>query len=180
MIFNDHKYNKLNRRLSYEFFQRDVLEVAPDLLGKIICRRFANNEIRSFVITEVEAYRGEEDLACHASKGKTQRTEVMYFDGGFVYVYLIYGMYYLLNFVTSVQNNPQAVLIRGVDTIKGPGRVGKLLQIDKSLNKLNLCTSDDIWVEESDLPVNYITGIRVGIEYSGDYWKNKPWRYIKV
>jgi DNA-3-methyladenine glycosylase len=178
--FNDHTYNKLNKRLTGEFFQRDVLEVAPDLLGKTICRRFANNEISSFVITEVEAYRGEEDLACHANKGKTQRTEVMYFDGGYVYVYLIYGMYYLLNFVTSVQNNPQAVLIRGVDSITGPGRVGKLLQIDKSFNKLNLCTSDEIWVEESNLPVKYITSNRVDIEYAGDYWKNRPWRYIKA
>ena len=119
-------------RLKDSFFLRDVLEVAPELLGKTIVRRFDNQEIHRYKITDVEAYRGNDDLACHASKGKTPRTEVMFQNGGLVYVYLIYGIYWMLNIVTGKENEPAAVLIRGVESISGPGRVGKKLQLDKS------------------------------------------------
>lgn len=96
-------------RLTKSFYQRDVLEVAPDLLGKIIVRKFDNYAIQQFKITEVEAYRGMEDLACHAAKGRTNRTEIMFREGGLVYVYLIYGMYWMLNIVTGFENEPAAV-----------------------------------------------------------------------
>ena len=88
-------------RLKRDFFSRDVLEVAPELLGKNLVRK-VEGQIEKYLITEVEAYRGEKDLACHASKGRTPRTEIMYHNGGLVYVYLIYGMYWMLNIVTSV------------------------------------------------------------------------------
>ena len=101
------------RRLGESFFIRDVLDVAPELLGKILVIK-KDSSIIQFPITEVEAYRGEEDLACHASKGRTSRTEIMYHQGGVIYVYLIYGMYWMLNFVTGGANQPQAVLIRGI------------------------------------------------------------------
>jgi DNA-3-methyladenine glycosylase len=167
------------QRLDKQFFIRDVLDVAPDLLGKVIVRKFDGGEIKKFVITEVEAYRGEEDLACHVSKGRTKRTEVMYMEGGHIYIYLIYGMYYMLNFVTSHKENPQAVLIRGAGNVTGPGRVGKLLQIDKSFNKQSLLTSENFWIEKELLKkVKYRTDVRVGIDYAGEYWKNKPWRFI--
>jgi len=169
----------LSQKLTQDFFQRDVLEVAPDLLGKIIVRQFSSGDIKRFIITEVEAYRGEEDLACHASKGRTQRTEVMYYAGGIIYVYLIYGMYYMLNFVTSCKDNPQAVLIRGVDEVKGPGRVGKLLEIDASFNKQCLFESAQLWVENGEGIADYTTDFRVGIDYAGEYWKSRPWRFIK-
>ncbi len=172
-------YLSNNIKLNKDFFTRDVLEVAPNLLGKTIARQFANGKTARFTISEVEAYRGEEDLACHASKGRTKRTETMYMEGGHVYVYLIYGMYYMLNFVASGIDNPQAVLIRGIDNIIGPGKVGKLLEIDKTFNKQSLFTSNNIWVEDTNLQAKYKTDVRVGIDYAGDYWKNRPWRFIK-
>lgn len=165
------------QRLTYDFYKRDVLDVAPDLLGKII---FVQNGLqqKKFIITEVEAYRGTEDLACHASKGRTARTEVMYKSGGKLYVYLIYGMYWMLNVVTGEENNPQAVLIRGVENISGPGRVTRALGIDKSFYGENLLTSGRIWIADSNVPVNYNTSPRIGIDYAGEYWKNLHWRYF--
>ncbi len=168
----------LNLKLTPDFFLRDVLLVAPDLLGKQLVRRFPDGLIKKFTITEVEAYRGEEDLACHASKGRTSRTEVMYQSGGRIYVYLIYGMHYLLNFVTEREGIPQAVLIRGIDDIKGPGRVSKIVAIDKKHNRTSLFESEEIWVEDTEIHAEYFTDVRVGIDYAGDYWKNKPWRFI--
>lgn len=165
------------KKLDGSFFQRDVLEVAPDLVGKILVRKFDDGAISRFRIVETEAYRGEEDLACHASKGRTPRTEVMYHNGGKVYVYLIYGMYQMLNFVTSGENNPQAVLIRGIEGFIGPGRLTKHLLIDKSFYGEDLSTSERIWVENDGKTFKYRTGIRVGIDYAGE-WKDKPWRFI--
>ena len=93
-------------RLTSDFFMRDVLEVAPSLPGKLLCRRFDDGKIFARRIIEVEAYRGTDDLACHASRGRTPRTEIMFAAGGLVYVYLIYGMYWMLNFVTGEQDIP--------------------------------------------------------------------------
>ena len=130
------------------------------------------------MITEVEAYRGEEDLACHASKGRTPRTEVMYWSGGHIYVYLIYGIHYMLNFVTEREGIPQAILIRGIDDIIGPGRVSKILEIDMSHNQTDLLFSDDLWVEDSVIKPEFKTSTRIGIDYAGEFWKNRPWRFI--
>lgn len=168
----------MDRRLPDSFFQRDVLEVAPEMLGKILVRKFSDNHIVKFAITEVEAYSGNGDLACHASKGKTPRTEVMFRDGGLVYVYLIYGMYWMLNIVTGKENDPAAVLIRGIERISGPGRVGKVLQLDKSFYGEKLFTSERIWIEDASPIQNYITTPRIGINYAGEPWISKPWRFI--
>jgi len=156
-----------------DFFLKDVLYVAPLLLGKYLVRKFENGKI----ITEVEAYRGEEDLACHASKGKTPRTEVMYKIGGHIYVYLIYGMYYMFNIVTGNENEPQAVLIRSTEIIQGPGRLTKTFQIDKSFNGKLLVPETKLWIENSNLQVDFYTTPRIGIEYAKE-WKLKPWRYV--
>ena len=164
------------KKLTEFFFRRDVLEVSPDLLGKYIVRRFDNGTIRSYRITDVEAYRGEEDKACHASKGRTTRTEVMYRDGGKIYVYLIYGMYWLLNFVTYMENHPQAVLIRAVEGIYGPGRVGRELELDKSFRGESV-VSNRLWLEDRGEKPEYTTAPRIGIDYAGE-WKDMPWRYI--
>ncbi|MCG8410978.1 MAG: DNA-3-methyladenine glycosylase [Bacteroidales bacterium] len=164
-------------RLSSDFFTRDVLDVAPDLIGKILVRK-VKSEIQKFIITETEAYRGREDLACHASKGLTPRTEVMFREGGVVYVYLIYGMYWMLNFVTEKEGNPQAVLIRGIENYNGPGKLTKFLGIDKSFYGEDLSISDRIWIEEGTSKINYKTTPRIGIDYAGEPWKNKPWRYV--
>ena len=166
-------------RLENSFFQRNVLEVAPELLGKILVRRFNSQLIQKYIITEVEAYSGDGDLACHASKGKTARTEVMFREGGFVYVYLIYGMYWMLNIVTGKKNDAAAVLIRGAEGISGPGRVGKMLQLDKSFYGENLFTSERIWIENAQPILKFESSPRIGIDYAGEPWISKPWRFIK-
>lgn len=163
--------------MTREFFIRDVLEVAPDLIGKKIVIRSVDGIYERYIVTEVEAYRGEEDRACHASKGRTARTGVMYNEGGRLYVYLIYGMYWMLNVVTGSINNPQAVLIRGVETLTGPGKLTKKLGIDQSYYGEDLTISDRIWFEESGVSPVIRTGERIGIDYSGEYWRSKPWRY---
>jgi len=167
------------KRLNRNFFVRDVLEVAPELLGKTLTIN-RNGKIERYVITEVEAYRGEEDLACHASKGKTKRNAIMYDIGGKIYVYLIYGMYWMLNFVTGGKDIPQAVLIRGIEGFNGPGKLTKHLNIDKSYYGEDLITSDRIWVEDN-INKNHFEILklpRIGIDYAGEYWKNVPWRFV--
>ncbi|NOZ47112.1 MAG: DNA-3-methyladenine glycosylase [Chlorobi bacterium] len=164
-------------RLPLNFYQHDVLEIAPELLGRVLVRK-TDNQLYRYKITEVEAYRGEEDLACHASKGRTMRTEIMYHNGGVLYIYLIYGMYWMLNVVTGLNNNPQAVLIRGIEGINGPGRVTKALNIDKSFYGENLFFSNRIWIEKNEGNSCYYTTPRIGINYAGEIWKNKPWRFV--
>lgn len=164
-------------RLPLSFFIRDVLEVAPDLIGKKLVRRFDDGRVVKYRIIEAEAYRGTEDRACHASKGRTPRTEVMFSEGGKVYVYFIYGMYWLLNLVAGAEDDPSAVLIRGIEGFPGPGRVGRELQLDRTFYGESLITSDRIWLEHSE-PVSEIkTSKRIGIDYSGEEWVGKLWRF---
>lgn len=170
----------MESRLPAGFFQRDVLEVAPELLGKILVRKFDDGNLYRFIITEVEAYSGDGDRACHASKGKTPRTEVMFREGGLVYVYLVYGIHWLLNIVTGKKGDASAVLIRGLEGINGPGRVGKALHLDKSFYDENLFTSTRIWVENSEKQVKFTTSPRVGIHYAGEPWVSKNWRYLLI
>jgi DNA-3-methyladenine glycosylase len=165
------------QKLNRSFFIRDVLKVAPDLLGKILVVKTSDSVIRT-MITEVEAYRGEEDLACHASKGRTPRTEIMYHEGGVIYVYLIYGMYWMLNFVTGMDQNPQAVLIRGTDGANGPGVLTRKLKIDGSFYGESLFNSERIWLEPETTDHTIITRPRIGIDYAGEPWISKPWRFL--
>ncbi len=167
-------------RIQRSFFIRDVLDVASDLLGKILVRKFDDDSIKKYLITEVEAYRGQEDLACHASKGRTSRTEIMFHEGGYVYVYLIYGMYWMLNFVTEKKDIPQAVLIRGIEGFDGPGKLTKNLMIDKSFYGEDLIFSNRLWIENSELSEDFKikTTPRIGIDYAGDIYKNKLWRFV--
>lgn len=167
----------MEQRLLSDFFKRDVLELAPDLLGKRIVRMI-NGERKEYYITEVEAYRGNEDLACHASKGKTSRTEAMYLEGGHIYMYFIYGMYWMFNIVAGEAGTPQATLIRSLQGIKGPGRVSTELKLDKSFYGESLITSNRIWLEEGRKNIKYKTGHRIGVEYAGDYWKTREWRFF--
>lgn len=164
-------------RLGLDFFSQSAHDIAPNLLGKNIVRN-VDGEIITSYITEIEVYSGENDLACHASKGRTKRNEIMYGLGGSVYVYLIYGMYWMLNFVTGPVDYPQAILIRGVKDCNGPGRLTKFFKIDKSFYGENLITSKRIWVEDKNLSLKYSTIPRVGIDYSGDVWRSKLWRYV--
>lgn len=136
-----------------------------------------DGHLREYYISEVEAYRGEEDLACHASKGRTSRTEIMYHEGGKLYIYFIYGMYHMLNVVTGPEGFPQAVLIRGVSGIEGPGRLTRDLKIDKSFYGESLYESDRIWIGNGIERPGIIASKRIGVEYAGEYWAERQWRW---
>jgi DNA-3-methyladenine glycosylase len=164
-------------RLQREFFIRDVLDVAPELIGKNLVVRLGDGIYGRYTVTEVEAYRGSDDRACHASKGRTGRTEIMYQEGGRLYVYFIYGMYWMLNVVTGCENIPQAVLIRGVEGLSGPGKLTRSFGIEGSYYGEDLTISNRIWFEESGVSPIIKTGERIGIEYAGEYWKTRPWRF---
>ncbi len=167
----------IERRLLRDFYIRDVLDVAPELPGKNMVVKLGDGLYGRYMVTEVEAYRGSEDKACHASKGRTDRTEIMYQEGGHLYMYFIYGMYWMLNVVTGDENNPQAVLVRGVKNYPGPGRLTKALGIDRSFYGEDLVISERIWFEDAGLRPLVRTGERIGIEYAGEYWKTRPWRF---
>ena len=128
-------------------------------------------------VTETEAYCGEEDTACHAHKGRTARTDVMYAAGGCVYVYLCYGMHEMLNVVTGPEGRPEAVLIRGVEGAEGPGRLTKLLAINRSLNREDLVASDRLWLETDDTRVRFSAAPRIGIAYASTRDQARKWRF---
>jgi DNA-3-methyladenine glycosylase len=168
------------RVLPTKFFNRPVLEVAKGLIGASLVRRAVDGRIVRSMLTEVEAYDGPEDLACHASKGRTQRTEVLFGPPGVFYVYLIYGMHWMLNVVAREAGYPAAVLIRGTTDIIGPGRITARLDIDKSLNGKPAAKSSGLWFEDRsiEIPDRWIkTTPRIGIDYSGD-WAHVPYRFI--
>lgn len=161
---------------------RNTVEIARDLLGQRLCRRDASGAVRRARITETEAYDGPLDLACHASKGRTARTEVMFGPPGRWYVYLIYGMHEMLNLVTGPEGWPAAVLIRGVEGLTGPGRVTKILAINRALNGVAATEAGGLWVEtfapdEAPRAEDVLAGPRVGIDYAGAEWAAKPWRF---
>jgi DNA-3-methyladenine glycosylase len=182
-------------KLKHDFYSRPTLEVARDLLGKVLVRRL-NGKNLSGKIVETEAYIGPEDLACHASKGKTSRTSIMFEQGGRAYVYMIYGFYFCLNAVTEARDYPAAVLIRAVEPVEqvgvmrrlrknptrdtniasGPGKLCMAMAIDKNLNGADL-TGNMLWIEDRKLDVGAIeAGPRIGVDYAGEY-KDKPWRF---
>lgn len=164
--------------LDKTFFMRDCLEVAPDLVGKVIVRIFENGDIIKLRITETEAYRGEEDKACHASKGRTKKSELMYEESGTIYVYLCYGIHWLVNIITGEKDNPQGVLIRACEGYNGPAKLTKYLEIDRAFNGLNICGNSFLKIENDNFLCDIKTDKRVGIDYAGDEWRDKPWRYI--
>jgi DNA-3-methyladenine glycosylase len=165
-------------KLDLNFYIQDALIIAPSLIGKLLVRKLENGEIIRYRITETEAYRGEEDTACHAKIGKTERNKPLYNQGGSSYVYFCYGIHYLFNVVTGEKDNPQAVLIRGVEGYNGPAKLTKIMQIDKNINEVSLINSDKIWIEDDNFKCKYITDKRVGIDYATDYYRNIKWRFI--
>ena len=154
--------------------------MAKALLGMTLCRRLENGAVLRARIVETEAYFGEEDTACHAHKGRTPRTDVMYAFGGFAYVYLCYGMHNMLNVVTGPEGRPEAVLIRGVEDAEGPGRLTKLLQIDRSLNRENLVKSTRLWLESDGSRVKFTATPRIGIGYASKRDQARKWRFVSV
>jgi len=166
----------MKTRLTQDFYKQSADHLAPLLLGKLLCRRVGDEIIR-LLITETEAYVGESDTACHAHKGRTKRTDVMYEAGGTSYVYLCYGIHHLLNVVTGRVDEPEAVLIRSVKGITGPGRLTKALQIDMALNRVDLTRSDVLWLEDG-AQLSYTTTPRIGIDYADEEDRLRHWRFV--
>lgn len=176
------------RRLARADFERPTLRVARELLGKFIVHRHRGRRIAA-MIAETEAYQGPKDRASHAYGGRrTARVEPLWREGGTVYVYLVYGMHWLLNFSTAGKGRPEGVLVRGVlvesrggqDLISGPGKVTRHLRIDKRLDGADVAASRQISVEDRGVripPRRIRTGPRVGVDYAGRYWAAKPWRF---
>ena len=178
-------------KLGKEFFEQNTLKAAKGLLGKTLCVK-KDGKILKGMIVETDAYRGENDLACHASKGRTKRTETLYKKAGTVYAYLVYGMHYCLNIVTEKENYPSAVLIRGVLTedyvrhsmsniVSGPGRVCRHFGIDKTFNGLNVF-GKNIWVEDNGFkisPRKILKSKRIGVDYA-KHCNDYLWRFNLV
>ena len=162
--------------LTKSFYFEDAETIAPRLLGKILVRRTPSGIIRA-AITETECYKGTDDTACHASRGKTARTSVMFEEGGRAYVYLCYGMHNMLNIVTGAQGEPQAVLIRSLAKVQGPGRLTKAMDITRELNGEILYESDRLWLEDGE-SLEYTQTPRIGIDYADKKDRERLWRYI--
>jgi DNA-3-methyladenine glycosylase len=148
-------------------------------LGKVLVRSGADGRIEG-IITEVEAYHTAADLACHASKGRTKRTELLFGPAGIWYVYLCYGIHEMLNLVTGPAKHPAAILIRGIQGVSGPGRVTRHLSVDRRLNGAPARPESGLHVEDWGLVIprgRIVAGPRVGIDYAGPVWAAKPWRF---
>ncbi len=162
-----------------EVRSRRTVALAKWLLGKVLVRSRGGRVERS-LITEVEAYDGERDLACHASRGRTPRTQVMYAAGGVWYVYLVYGLHHLVNLVTGPEGYPAAVLLRGVDVVNGPGRLTQMLRIDRRLNGMPAAPASGLHLEDVGFvpPRGSVrSSPRIGVDYAGPIWAAKPWRF---
>jgi DNA-3-methyladenine glycosylase len=187
--------------LPRQFYDRDTLIVARQLLGKRLVHVEHGQRIAG-LISETEAYCGEQDLGCHAKAGRTPRTSVLYGPPGFSYVYFTYGMHWLFNTVTRPEGQPEAVLVRaivpveGITTITerrghqprklwtdGPAKLTQALGIDGQHNNLDLTNPEaKIFIEEEpNLPDKWVTtGPRIGFFTVPEPWKSKPWNFLVV
>ena len=183
--------NKKNSgAVSFSFFEGAVIpadglamigaeECAIWLLGKLLCRRLSDGTVFKARIVETECYCGEEDTACHAHKGRTQRNEPLYMAGGISYVYLCYGIHALLNIISGAEGHPEGILIRGIDGAIGPGRVTKTLGITVADNRLVLSPDSGLWLEDAGfIPKKVEAQPRVGIDYAEESDRLRPWRFI--
>lgn len=162
-------------KLKDAFYHRPCLDVARDLVGKVLVHNTPAGRLR-LRIAETEAYCGEEDTACHAHKGRTKRTEVLYAKAGTIYIYLCYGMHWLLNIVTGEEQQPQAVLIRACADAMGPGKLTKTLGITGELNWQSI-TGNDLWIEDDGFVCDVDLDKRVGIGYASPEDQNRLWRF---
>lgn len=189
-----------SKRLPRSFFARHTLEVARDLLGTRLVRITEDGDRVAGVIIETEAYRGEEDQGCHARAGMTERTEVMYGPPGVAYVYFVYGMHWLLNFVTEREGFPGAVLIRALQPVEGwdriaqrrgdqpesqwtngPAKLCQALGVDGSFNGVDVCQPGGDLFLEGGVPVpedSVQRTARVGLNSVPEPWKSIPWRFV--
>jgi len=170
----------MNRKITdRHFFNLSALALAEALLGKIFVHCTDDGRLVRRRITEVEAYCGRDDSASHAHRGLTKRTAPMFEEGGILYVYLCYGIFDLLNIVSGKKDEPEAVLIRGVEGATGPGRASRVLEITRALNRENLTASPRVWLEDdgfTPVPESIQRLKRVGIAYAAPEDQEKPWR----
>lgn len=173
-------------RLPRRFYQRPAIEVAPDLLGKLLVRQ-TEFGLRIGRIVEVEAYLGREDLAAHSSKGITPRTQAMFGEAGHAYVYLVYGIHHCMNVVTGPLGSGCAVLLRALEPVQGlavntsgPGRLAKALDIDKRLYGADLCRQDSTLylADDGGQPTTIARSPRIGVDYAGA-WVDQPLRFYE-
>lgn len=175
------------------FFNQPTLRVAKQLLGKYLVRQIDRKKLVGRIV-ETEAYIGPNDKASHASFGKTKRCWPMYEQAGIAYVYLIYGMYWMLNIVTERKGKPCAVLIRAVEPFQinriqnlnklrklgaGPGRLCRWMKIDESFNGEDLTKSKRLFIVDKGEKViknQIVSATRIGVDYAGQ-WAKKPWRF---
>jgi DNA-3-methyladenine glycosylase len=182
-------------KIPRRFYEQNTLDVARQLLGKYLVRQHSDGTTIGRIV-ETEAYIGPDDQACHASRGRTPRTEIMFGQAGHAYVYLIYGFHFMLNIVTEAIDMPAAVLLRAVEPsagvelmqarrgtqplrslASGPGKLCQAFAIDRKLNGGDLC-GDVIYLEDRGEPApKFVTTPRIGVEYAGK-WKRKPWRFL--
>jgi DNA-3-methyladenine glycosylase len=182
-------------KLPRSFYEQSTLDVARRLLGKYLIRKHPDGTTVGRIV-ETEAYVGPEDKACHASKGRTARTEIMFGPGGYAYVYLVYGFHHMLNIVTEAVDFPAAVLIRAVEPVQGvelmrtrrqteqqqnlasgPGKLCQAFAIDRALNGDDLCGKVLYLEDRGDTVSKVVTRPRIGVDYAGP-WKRKPWRFV--
>ena len=163
------------KRLGYDFFHRPCLTVAEELVGKVLV-----HEGKMLRISETEAYCGEADTACHAHKGRTKRTEVMYGEAGTAYVYLCYGVHWLLNVVTGEREEPEAVLIRACVEAPGPGRLTKTLGITGQWNGKSMVDSGGLWIGDDGFFCTVTADTRVGIGYASQEDQQRLWRFKMI
>jgi DNA-3-methyladenine glycosylase len=188
-------------RFAREFFARDTLAVARDLLGTRLVRLLDGQRL-SGIVVECEAYIGQDDTACHASRGRTRRNEVMFGPPGYAYIYFTYGMHWMLNVVTEAEGFPAAVLLRaiqpveGIETMRalrkaqrksradpgltgGPARLTRALAIDKTLNGADLVAGERLWLEpNASVPGGSVgRGPRIGVQYAAEKDRLAPWRF---
>lgn len=155
------------------FFKQDAEALSQELIGKFLCCQNG----KRYMITETECYKGADDTACHARFGKTKRNQVMWGEGGYLYVYLCYGIHFMLNIVSGDVGEPEGVFIRGVDKIFGPGRVSKALGIDLGFYGEDLISSKRIWVEDGEKKP-FANTKRIGIDYAQKEDRERLWRFV--
>lgn len=165
------------KRMGRRALMEPATVLAPKLLGKLLCRR-TKQGILKYRIMETECYFGEEDTACHASRGKTERTKILYEKGGTSYVYLCYGMHSLFNVVSGKEGHPEAVLIRGVTGYNGPGKLTRAMEIDRALNGVDMTCSNELWLEDDGYEPEFRLAKRVGIDYATEEYRDILWRFI--
>ena len=182
-------------KLPHSFYERSTVEVARQLLGKYLVRKHPEGTTVGRIV-ETEAYVGPEDKACHASRGRTARTEVMFGPAGYAYVYFVYGFHHMLNLVTEDVGFPAAVLIRAVEPVdgitlmkrrrrteaprnlaSGPGKLCEAFSIDRSLNGIDLCGPVLFAIDAGEPAAKIVARPRIGVDYAGR-WKDKPWRFL--